>query len=402
MVRRGADARGLKVNEAAARHLRSGHPWVFRESVRREVEGLEPGASIRVLDLDGRPLGWGLVEPQGAIAARIVSTDPDFVWGEAAVVARVDQALEIRRRLLGPEVETAIRLIHGEGDGLPGLAVDRLGDFLLIYKYSRAADAFIESVQKHLFEQVKPEGIYVQDRTRTVAADQPRPGSTLVLGKAAPPELTVGEDGLKFVVDVTAPVSPGLFLDLREGRRLFERLAPGRRVLSLFSYTGAFGVRAVRAGAAYVANVDAASRSHARCRQNLVASGLDAEACDPLSGDVFKHLERLRRLDERFDLVVVDPPPFSSVKDNAVSALRDWEELVAGIVKIMSPGGEVLAISNAAKLSEDELLSAIGSGALRGGREVRVIGELGLPPDFPVPPAFPEGHYLEVKRLLVL
>lgn len=402
MVRRGTDERGLKVNEAAARGIRSGHPWVFRDSVRREIDGLEAGASVRVLDLDGRPLGWGLFEPQGAIAVRMVSVDPDFAWGESAVVARIDAALDLRTRLLGDAVASAVRLIHGEGDGLPGLAVDRLGDYLLVYKYSRAADAFLESLQNHLFERLRPEGIYLQDRTRPVTPDQARPGATLLLGKAAPPEVTVVEDGLKFIVDVTAPVSPGLFLDLREGRRLLERLAPGRRVLNLFSFTGAFGVRAVRGGAASVANVDAAARSHQRCRQNLEASGLNPEACEALSGDVFKHLERLRRQDEYFDLVVVDPPPFSSVKGKVFSALRDWEELVAGIVKITAPGGEILAISNAAKLTEDELMAAVGSGGLRGSRELRLIGEAGLPPDFPVPPAFNEGRYLEVKRLLVL
>lgn len=402
MVRRGPQARGLKVNEAAARSIRAGHPWVFRDSVRREIEGLEPGAAVRVLDLDAHPLGWGIVEPQGAIAVRMLSRDPDFAWGDEAVAARVDAALELRKRLLGDTVGTAYRLAHGEGDGLPGVAVDRLGDFLLVYKYSRAADAYLETLQNHLFERCKPEGVYLQDRTRPVTPDQARPGATLLLGKAAPPDVTVEEDGLKFLVDVTAPVSPGLFLDLREGRRLFERLASGRRVLNLFSFTGAFGLRAVRGGAAFVANVDAASRSHARCRQNLEASGMDPEACEALVGDVFKHLERLRRQDERFDLVVVDPPPFSSVKGKVFSALRDWEELIAGIAKVTTPGGEILAISNAAKLARVDWFDAIGNGGAKAGREIRVIGEAGLPPDFPVPPAFTEGHYLEVERLLVL
>jgi len=402
MVRRGGQERGLKVNDAAARCIRTGHPWVFRDSVRREVEGVEPGSLIRVLDADGKPLGWGLIEPQGAIAVRLVSVEPEFAWGHDAVAARIDAAIDLRTRLLGDRVGTAFRWLHGEGDGLPGISVDRLGDYLLVYKYSRAADAFLESVQNHLFERLQPQGIYLQDRTRPVTAGEPRPGATLLLGKAAPPEITVEEDGLRFVVDVTAPVSPGLFLDLREGRRLFESLAEGRRVLNLFSFTGAFGVRAVRAKAARIANVDAASRSHARCRQNLEASGLDPEGCEALAGDVFKHLERLRRLDERFDLVVVDPPPFSSVKGKVFSALRDWEELIAAIAKVVAPGGEILAISNAAKLTEDELMTAVGSGGLRAGRELRLIGEVGLPPDFPVPPAFTEGRYLEVKRLLVL
>jgi len=390
------------VNEAAARWVRAGHPWIFRESVLREVDGAEAGSIVRVVDGDGRGLAWAVTEPQGAIAARIVSTDEDCEWSPAEIARRVSVAISLRERLLGPSAGSACRLIHGEGDRLPGIAADRFGSFVLLYKYSRAAEGFMSMVQEALREQLEPVGIYLQDRTRPVTPDEARPGATLLEGKAAPPDITVEEDGLKFLVDVTAPVSPGLFLDLREGRRWLESLAKGRRVLNLFSFTGAFALRAVRGGAASVVNVDAAARSHARCRQNLEASGLHPESCQALVGDVFKHLERLRQHNERFDLVVVDPPPFSKVKGKVFSALRDWEELVAAIVHVAAPDAEILAVSNAAKLPEEELLSAIGSGAYRAGRALQLLGEAGLPPDFPIPPAFAEGRYLEIKRIRVM
>ena len=128
---------------------------------------------------------------------------------------------------------------------------------------------------------------------------------------------------------------------------------------------------------------------------------MDPEACEGLVGDVFKHLERLRRRDVRYDLVVVDPPPFSRVKGKVFSALRNWHELIEAVVRVLAPDGEILAVSNASKLSEDELMIALGQGAIAGGREARLVGELGLPPDFPVPPAFAEGRYLDIKRLHV-
>ena len=196
-------------------------------------------------------------------------------------------------------------------------------------------------------------------------------------------------------------MSPGLFLDLREGRQWVEQLSAGKRVLNLFSFTGSFALRALRGGAAAVTNIDAAARSHARCRQNLEASQMDPEACEALTGDVFKHLERMRQRDRRFDLVVVDPPPFSRVKGKVFSALKDWRELVTAIADVTESGGEVIAVSNASRLPEGELLQAIGAGAVAAGRHARVLGERGLPPDFPVPPAFAEGHYLEIKRLLL-
>jgi 23S rRNA (cytosine1962-C5)-methyltransferase len=393
--------RGVKVSHRAARSLTAGHPWVFRDSLLRPLEGKEAGEAIQIHDEDGRPLGWGLVEPEGAIALRMITRGEPLVWDDAELARRVAAAVALRAAIVSPSVSGACRLVHGEGDGLPGLAVDRLGEFLLIYKYSRAAEAYLERLVPILDAALSPAGIYMQDRVRGVVADERKPPAFHLTGKTAPPELEVEEDGLKFLVDPSAPVSPGLFLDLREGRRLAERLARGRRVLNLFSFTGSFGVRAVRGGATSVVNVDAAARSHARCRQNLVASGLPAEACEGFTGDAFAYLERRKQRGERFDLVIVDPPPFSRVKDRVFSAMRDWEELLQAIAHVVEPGGEILAISNAAKLEEGELLSALGRGAGLAGREVRLVGEMGLPEDFPVPPAFGEGRYLQIKRLVV-
>jgi 23S rRNA (cytosine1962-C5)-methyltransferase len=395
------DEHAVKISHAGARGLRSGHPWVFRDSLTRLPGEPAAGACLRVADEDNAALAWALFEPEGAIALRVVSRAERFAWDEAAIEARVAAATEHRKRWLGDSIGDAYRLVHGEGDGLPGLAVDRLGDFLLIYKYSRAAEAWLDTLVAVLQRRFEPAGIYLQDRLRPVSAEDRRPPAFHLAGKTAPPEYEVGEDGLRFLVDVTAPVSPGLFLDLREGRRMVESLAKGRRVLNLFSFTGAFGVRAVRGGATEVLNVDAAARSHLRCRQNLTASGLDPQACTPLDGDVFKHLERLRVRSEKFGLVVVDPPPFSRVGNRVFSALRNWEDLMAAIVRVVEPGGLVLAVSNASKLPEDELMFAIGLGAVSGGRDAVVIGEHALPPDFPVPPAFTEGRYLRGKLLVV-
>jgi 23S rRNA (cytosine1962-C5)-methyltransferase len=391
----------VKVAELAARSLRAGHPWVFRDSMLRAIDGLEPGATLRVQDPDGGHIGWGLFEPEGAIAVRMFSRSAELAWDDDALAQRVSDAAAFRVSRLEPAVQGACRLVHGEADGLPGLAVDRLGEVLLVYKYSRAVESYLNRLIPVLERTFEPTAIYLQDRVRPVASEERRPAAVHVAGKPAPPDIEIVEDGLHFLVDPSAPVSPGLFLDLREGRRLLETLVRDKSVLNLFSFTGSFGLRAVRGGARSVTNVDSAPRSHARCRQNLVASGMDAEACTPLVGDVFKHLERLRRRGERFDLVVVDPPPFSRVKGKVFSALRNWHELVEAVVGVLAPDGEILAVSNASKLSEDELLIALGQGAVAGGREARLIGELGLPPDFPVLPAFTEGRYLDIKRLHV-
>ncbi len=398
-VRRLGKDRGLKIAPPAVRGVLAGHPWVFRDSLHRSLDGVESGSPLQVHDEDGRPLGWGLYEPTGAVAVRMVSLQEDFTWGPDVLEERIAGALAHRETGLESSISTACRLVHAEGDGIPGVAVDRLGDFVLVYKYARCVDAYLEPLIEILDQRLSPAGIYLQDRVKPVTPEERRPGAAHMRGKTAPPDLQVSEDGLTFLVDPSAPVSPGLFLDLREGRRWCEELSAGRRVLNLFSFTGSLGMRAVRGGASSVVNVDAAARSHTRCRQNLEASGFDGQACKPLTGDVFKHLEKLRQRGEQFDLVVVDPPPFSRVKGKVFSALKDWRSLMQAVVGVCAPGADVLAISNASKLFEDDLLSALGAGTLSGGRQSRLLGERGLPIDFPVPPAFTEGRYLKIKRL---
>jgi 23S rRNA (cytosine1962-C5)-methyltransferase len=393
--------RGAKVAEHVARWVRAGHPWIFRDALLRPLEGFAPGAVVAVADGDGNHLGFALFEPEGAVALRMLSRRLEFEWTAEVMLERLRAAKAHRDRYVEPGFAGACRLIHADGDGFPGLAVDRYGEFLLVYKYANAADSYLDQLVPLLEQEFAPAGIYMQDRTRAVVAEdsQKRPPAQHLAGKLAPPEYEVEEDGLRFLVDVTAPVSPGLFLDLREGRRLLERVAKGRRVLNLFSFTGALALRAVRGGASEVTNVDAAARSHARCRQNLSASGMDPEACEALAGDVFKHLERFRQRERLWDLVVVDPPPFSTVKGSTFSALDDWNQLAEAIAHVVVPGGEVLAVANAAALTEEEFLSAVGEGCLKANRMARVIAETGLPPDFPVLAAFPEGKYLKVKLL---
>lgn len=392
---------GAKVSESVARWVRAGHPWIFRDALARPLEGLAPGALVPVADPEGTHLGHALFEPDGAVALRMISRELEFEWTPEVMLARLEAAKAHRDRYVDEGYAGAARLLHADADGFPGLAIDRYGEFLLVYKYATAVDAYLDQLIP-LFEQTfAPTGIYLQDRTRSVTAEDSskRPPAALLTGKVAPPEFEVGEDGLRFLVDVTAPISPGLFLDLREGRRLLERIAAGKRVLNLFSFTGALGLRAVRGGAVDVTNVDAAARSHARCRQNLAASNMDPEACEALTGDVFKHLERFRQRGRTFDLVVVDPPPFSTVKGSTFSALEHWNQLAEAVAHVVAPGGEVLAVANAAALTEEEFLGSIGEGCQNAGRGARVIAECGLPPDFPVLAAFPEGKYLKVKLL---
>ena len=206
------------------------------------------------------------------------------------------------------------------------------------------------------------------------------------------------EDDLKFVVDVTAPLSTGLFADLREGRRAVRQWASGQRVLNLFSYTGAISVYAQAGGATEVCAIDVAAKAHARARRNFTASGFDPEKPEHIVGDVFKVLARFLERRRTFDMVVVDPPAFASAAARGGkpwSAMRDYSELITAALDVLAPGGLLAAASSTHKMTSEEFERSIADGAMAAGTRLQILDRRRLPSDFPTVPGFPEASYLK-------
>jgi 23S rRNA (cytosine1962-C5)-methyltransferase len=286
-------------------------------------------------------------------------------------------------------------VVHAEGDALPGVTVDRYGEHLVAHLYTPAIEPYRDALYDALTEVWRPRAIYEQQRYRPQTGEGPRAPATLARGEVAPVELEVREGGLAFVVDVTAPLGTGLFLDLREGRQSVAARARGRRVLNLFSYTGAFSVYAASAGATEIVAVDLAPKAHARARRNLAANNLPEAPHELIVGDAFKVLAKLAERGRRFDLIVLDPPSFAQAKGRVFSVHRDYRELVEACLAVAAPGALLAAVSNTLKISAEEIDRAVGDAAGRARRTVRVVERRGLPPDFPVPAGFLEGHYLK-------
>jgi len=200
----------------------------------------------------------------------------------------------------------------------------------------------------------------------------------------------------KLLIDVTAPLGVGLFPDMRLGWAAVAARAAGRRVLNLFSYTGAFSVHAAKAGAAEVVAVDTAAKAHARARRNFELSGLADARHETLNADAVKTLERFASRQRWFDIVVCDPPTFSHGPAGQFSVARDLARLAAASAAVLAPGGLLVFASNSTKLSVADLDRALGEGGAEARAELRIIERVGLPPDFPVAPGFPEGNYLKL------
>jgi 23S rRNA (cytosine1962-C5)-methyltransferase len=384
----------VRVAGDVAARLRAGHPLVYREALGARPLRENAGELLEVVDADGNFVARGLYDPEGIVALRVVTRDPHEIVDGTALYNRVEAAKRLRTQLLTAHTD-AYRVIHAEGDAVPGITVDRYGDHLVAHVFTAAAEPLRDWLYDALEAVYKPRSIYEQKRYKPQTGEGVRAPASLARGETAPVELEVQEGGLKFSVDVTAPLGTGLFPDLREGRRAVGERAKGRRVLNLFSYTGAFSLWAARGGAAQVTSVDLAQKALARMRRNLQLSGLDEKTHEMIAGDAFKVLARMAERNTRFDLIVLDPPSFAQAKGRVFSVQKDYRELVEAALAVAAPDALLACVSNTHKLSWDELDRAIGEAAGRVGRFARVIERRGLPADFPVPAGYADGHYLK-------
>lgn len=389
----------VRLSPEVAHRIRAGHPWVYREALGPRPVAHEPGTTIDLVDVDGEVVGRGLYDADSAIAVRVFVRRADAAIDSDLIAARVKQAIALRSKLLDATKLGATRLINGESDGLPGIAVDRYNNYLVVQLFTGAVGGLRDALYDALEAEVKPAAIYEQRRYKSLGGEAPRQAAAeLVRGNPAPVELEVVEDDLKFHVDVTAPLSTGLFADLREGRRAVRQWAKDRRVLNLFSYTGAISVYAHAGGATEVCAVDVAAKAHARARRNFAASGFDPERPEHVVGDTFKVLARFVERKRQFDMVVLDPPAFASAAARGGkpwSAVRDYADLITASLDVLAPGGLLVAGSSTHKMSAQEFELALADGALGASTRLQIIDRRPLPPDFPTTPGFPEGNYLK-------
>lgn len=378
--------------------MHAGHPWIYREALGQRAVSDATGTIVELLAGNREFLGRGYVDQEHPIAIRVLTRDPaeKVHPGAGTIAARFRRAVQMRWFVFGADRPQAMRLFSGESEGLPGVVVDRYGDFVVVQWLAGGALPWREELYGAIRELVKPLGIYEQKRVRPLAGQAPPEPGVRVEGAEAPLELIVEEAGCKFAVDVTAPLGVGFFPDLRLGRDAVARRAEGRRVLNLFSYTGAFSVRAARAGASEVVAVDVAAKAHARARRNYELSGLDPAKMEGLAGDAAKLLERFASRGRSFDIIVSDPPTFSHGPAGQFSASRDLASLVAHSLPVLSEGGLLVFTTNSMKVSAPDMDRAVAEGAASAGADLRIIERIGLPPDYPVAPGFPEGNYLKM------
>ncbi len=383
--------------------LRRFHPWVFSGAIAQIQGNPAEGDVVAVHASDGSFMAYGHYQI-GSIAVRVLSFDadvfaPDF-WEE--MIAR---ALQVRVAcgLHGSENTTCYRLVHGEGDNLPGLIIDYYDGVCVIQAHSagmfRSKGQIADALKKVYGESLKA----VYDKSSGTAPF--KAGLDLVDGYLykregfAEDELVVLENGQKFIVNWTEGQKTGFFLDQRDNRALVGSLSKGRNVLNLFCYTGGFSIYALANGADHVDSVDSSRKAMMMVDRNVAANGFEASRHTSLCCDA---IEYLRDVPEgKYDLMIVDPPAFAKHRGALKNALRAYQRLNAAAISKVAPGGLVFTYSCSQVVDKEAFALAVFSAAAQCGRSVRILDRLNQPCDHSVNIYHPEGEYLKGLLLYV-
>ena len=392
--------KALVLKKGREKSLKRRHPWIFSGAVERLAGEPSPGETVEVRGSGGQVLALAAYSPASQIRARAWTFDPAQTVDAAFFRDRLARALAFRDRLPAARHSNALRLVHGESDGLPGLVVDRYADVLVAQLLAAGVERWREEILAALAELTGCEAVFERSDAdvRKLEGLEPRVG--FARGNRAATRCPIVEYGLNFRVDVEGGQKTGFFLDQRENRQRVRALAAGRAVLDAFSYTGGFAISALAGGAKRVTALESSAEALEVARDNLAANPLDPSLVEFTKADVFAHLRRLRDQQARYDLIVLDPPKFAPTAAQARNAARAYKDINLLAFKLLSPGGLLATFSCSGGVTAELFQSIVAGAALDAGAEAKIIERFGASADHPIALEFPEGDYL--KGLLVL
>lgn len=378
------------------------HPWIFSGAVARMEGKATSGETIDICDSHGKWLARAAYSPQSQIRARVWSWQADESIDIDFFVRRLQAAQTLRNWLAQRDDLDSYRLIAGESDGLPGVTIDRFGNFLVLQLLSAGAE-YQRAPLIAALGQCYPEcAIY----DRSDVAVRKKEGLELtqgvVLGEQPPALLPITEHGMKLLVDIQTGHKTGYYLDQRDSRLATRRYAQDRRVLNCFSYTGGFAVSALMGGCREVISVDTSQAALDVAKQNVELNQLDLSKAQFLRDDVFKLLRTYRDNGEKFDLIVMDPPKFVENKNQLAGACRGYKDINMLAMQLLNPGGMLLTFSCSGLMTTDLFQKIIADAALDAQRDVQFIEQFRQAADHPVIASYPEGLYLKGFACCVL
>ena len=379
----------LVLKPGREKSLKRRHPWVFSGAVARLDGEPQAGETVEITSSSGEFLAVAACNPRSQIVARV------WDWQRRAIDAsffhsRIEAAVALRRVLL-PACD-AVRLVHAESDGLPGVVVDRYGDVVVLQLSSAGAMRWREAITAALEAVVRPQTIFERSDADVLALEGLKPAVGVLRG-SAPSKVVIDEAGAAFEIDVAGGHKSGFYLDQRDNRLRVREVARGRDVLDCFCYTGGFTVSALAGGAASVTAIDSSGPALELLERNVALNYYDGPEC--VDGDVFELLRKFRDQARRFDLVVLDPPKFAPTAAHAARAARAYKDINLLAFKLLRPGGLLFTFSCSGGVSRELFQKIVAGAALDAGVDARIVGTLSAGADHPVALSFPEGEYLK-------
>jgi 23S rRNA (cytosine1962-C5)-methyltransferase len=388
----------LRLKPREGRRLSAGHLWVFSNEVdndRTPLAAFAPGAMCRLVGDRDHFLGYASVNPHALICARILGRDARYPPGKSLIVHRLQVALALRARLYAAPY---YRLAYGESDGLPGLVLDRYGDVVVGQIGTAGMEALKGEVAAAVEQVVAPRALVWKNDSGARELEG-LPSCVETAFGDAPVHAVVEENGVRFRVPLGAGQKTGWFYDQAANRAAFLKYVRGARVLDVFSYLGAWGLAAARAGASGVTCVDSSAPALELLQASAADNGLDVEV---RRGDAFDVLAALREAGERFDVVVVDPPAFIKRRKDIPKGQAAYRKLNQLAMQLLSRDGILVSCSCSHHLAQDELIAAVQLAARHLGRFVQLVEVGGHAPDHPIHPAMPETRYLKALTCRVV
>jgi 23S rRNA (cytosine1962-C5)-methyltransferase len=374
---------------------RGRHPWVFSGAIQR-VEGKAlDGSIVEVHAAGGGWLARGYLNRRSQITVRLLTWDEGAVIDDDFWARRLRRASAARQTLVDEARTNAYRLVYAESDGLPGLIVDRYGDFLVLQSLTLGIEQQKPLLVRLLADLLHPRGIYERSDVEVRRKEGLPEAAGELAGEEPPDLLEVAENGRRFLVDVKHGHKTGFYLDQRENRRRVAAYCSGAEVLDAFAYTGGFGVYAATSGASRVISVEASEEALGLAQRNFALNGLDVAAHEFVLGDVFEVLRGYRQAGRQFDVVILDPPKFAAAAGQVAGALSGYKDVNLLGMQLLRPGGVLTTFSCSGLVGADLFQQVVWEASVDARRDVQIVERLAQAPDHPVLLSFPEGEYLK-------
>jgi 23S rRNA (cytosine1962-C5)-methyltransferase len=388
----------LKLGKDQERRLLAGHAWIYSNEVDAKetpLKSFSAGEQVAVVSQRGKWIGNAYVNPHALICARVVSTDISKMLDEKLLTERISRALQLRERLYE---HNFYRLVYSESDFLPGVVIDRYGDYLVVQITTAGMEAVRSQLVSVLEKLLSPRGILLRNDTPMRAMEGLDSSVTVVSGEI-PPLVQLSEGESSFEVSLLEGQKSGWFFDQAANRNDMQRyIREGDSVVDICSYVGAWGIRAARAGAKEVICVDSSNAALEQVKRNAEMNGVQDQV-RTMKNDAFERLKKFAKRQRQFDVVILDPPAFIKRKKDLKEGMQAYRRLNALGLEVLKPGGILITSSCSFHMTQSQLLNVVRQGAVRQRSSLQLLefGQQG--PDHPVHPAIPETAYLKTLFL---